>query len=544
MALLRGIHGSTMHVLSSSLSTLLPPSAAFPLVPPLSPSVPSLYLPPNVVRLAGLYYFFVLLFATGRVLRRPREAIGMARSPFMAVNAFVLALGTLTYAQTPSSTVSTADPTTYRALFTVPASADVGATLIPNIADPEAVNAQDVCPGYIASNVLHTPSGLTADLTLAGPACNVYGTDIERLSLTVDYQSADRLHIEILPTYIGVDNSSWFVLPEVLVPKPTIDADANSTGLNSDLNFVWANDPTFSFTVIRQSTGDVLFTTEGSQLVYQNQFIEFVSALPENYNLYGLGEVIHGLRMGNNFTRTFWAADNGDPIDGNIYGTHPFYLDTRYYEINDTTGDLTYVANATDSSARYTSYSHGVYVRNSHGQEVILSPKNITWRALGGAIDLTFFAGPTQVEVTKEYQLNAVGLPAMQQYFTFGFHQCRWGYHNWSDLQDVVDNFARFGIPLENIWTDIDYMKQYRDFENDPNTFGYVEGAEFLSKLHANGQHYIPIVDSAVYIPNPENVTDAYPVFNRGNDTDSFMLNSDGSLYSEFGFFLCGCYTP
>lgn len=74
-------------------------------------------------------------------------------------------------------------------------------------------------------------------------------------------------------------------------------------------------------------------------------------------------------------------------------------------------------------------------------------------------------------------------------------------------------------------------MNQYRDFENDLNTFPYEEGKEFLQRLHDNGQHYIPIVDSAVYIPNPENASDAYPTFNRGNETNSFMLNPDGSLY-------------
>jgi alpha-glucosidase len=79
--------------------------------------------------------------------------------------------------------------------------------------------------------------------------------------------------------------------------------------------------------------------------------------------------------------------------------------------------------------------------------------------------------------------------------------------------------------------TDIDYMNQYRDFENDQNTFGYAEGAQFLAGIHANGQHYIPIVDSAIYVPNPQNASDAYPIFNRGNASDAFMLNPDGSLY-------------
>ena len=367
----------------------------------------------------------------------------MAGRAFLAVASLLCASVTSVLAQTST--------TSYRAIFTVPASAQNGLPVLPNINDPQAVNAQDVCPGYTASNVVRTPYGLTASLQLAGKACNVYGTDVDALNLTVEYQSSDRLHVEIVPTYVDSSNSSWYILPEALVQKPTIDADADAV-LDSDLNFVWSNDPTFSFSVIRQSTGDVLFSSTGYKLVFENQFIEFGSSLPENYNLYGMGEVIHGLRMGNNITRTFYAADVGDPIDYNIYGDHSFYLDTRYYEVDATTGNLTYAANATNASAEYVSYSHGVYMRNSHGQEVLLRPSNMTWRTIGGSIDLYFYAGPTQDKVTKAYQTSAIGLPAMQQYFTFGYHQCRWGYTNWSELQDVVDNFAKFGIPLENIW--------------------------------------------------------------------------------------------
>jgi alpha-glucosidase len=364
-----------------------------------------------------------------------------------------LLCASLTSVLAQSSTTSSADATTsFRAIFTVPASAQNGQNVLPNIKDPEAVNAQDVCPGYIASNVIRTTHGLTADLRLAGSACNVYGTDVEALNLTVEYQSSDRLHVEISPSYVDSSNNSWYILPEALVQKPTIDADAD-TILDSDLNFIWSNDPTFSFSVIRQSTGDVLFSTIGTKFVYENQFIEFGSSLPENYNLYGMGEVIHGLRMGNNLTRTFYAADVGDPIDYNLYGDHSFYLDTRYYEVDEATGKLTYAADATNETAQYVSYSHGVYMRNAHGQEVLLRPSNITWRTLGGSIDLYFYAGPTQDKVTKAYQTSAIGLPAMQQYFTFGYHQCRWGYKNWSELQDVVDSFAKFGIPLENIWS-------------------------------------------------------------------------------------------
>lgn len=309
----------------------------------------------------------------------------------------------------------------------------------------------------------------------------------------------------------------------------------------------WGNSPSFWFSVIRKSTGDAIFSTKGSVIVYENQFLEIVSTLPEDYNLYGLGEHIHALRLGNNYTATIFAADVGDPIDYNIYGSHPFYLDTRYYS-KGSNGKLTYLpygsAHGGYGGSSTSSYSHGVYLRNAQGQEVLLRPDNITWRTLGGSFDFYFYDGPSAVEVTRQYQTSATGLPAMQQYFGFGYHQCRWGYHNWTELQSVVDNFKKFDIPLETIWTDIDCksitclwfweversltvadMDQYRDFTNDPVTFSVSEGKQFLAKLHANGQHYVPIVDSAIYTPNPDNKTDAYPTYDRGHEDGVFMLN-------------------
>lgn len=45
------------------------------------------------------------------------------------------------------------------------------------------------CPGYAASNVKTTASGLTAALTLAGKGCDVYGTDLKDLILEVSYDT-------------------------------------------------------------------------------------------------------------------------------------------------------------------------------------------------------------------------------------------------------------------------------------------------------------------------------------------------------------------
>jgi len=79
---------------------------------------------------------------------------------------------------------------------------DVPGVYIANVHDPEALDAQKECPGYTASEIHHDAFGFTARLGLAGQACNVYGTDVKDLNLTVQYQSAQRLSVSIVPTYL------------------------------------------------------------------------------------------------------------------------------------------------------------------------------------------------------------------------------------------------------------------------------------------------------------------------------------------------------
>lgn len=95
----------------------------------------------------------------------------------------------------------------------------------------------------------------------------------------------------------------------------------------------------------------------------------------------------------------------------------------------------------------------------------------------------------------------------------------------------AASNSSDILLATNSFIADIDYMKAYRDFENDPDRFSYSEGAEFLARLHQNNQHYVPIIDSAIYAPNPTNASDAYPPFDRGIEEDAFLLNTDGSVY-------------
>jgi alpha-glucosidase len=177
--------------------------------------------------------------------------------------------------------------TSFRPLPTLPIEATLGANLLPNVLDPQAADAQTVCPGYTASNVKTSDTGLTAALTLAGPACNVYGNEVDCLQLVVEYQTDERLHVSISPTYISPANESWYILSTDYVPAPS---QGGGSETSSDLKFSWSNEPSFNFEVIRKKTADVLFSTKGTKLVFEDQFIEFVTSESNNYNVYGLGE--------------------------------------------------------------------------------------------------------------------------------------------------------------------------------------------------------------------------------------------------------------
>lgn len=138
----------------------------------------------------------------------------MSRSIILHCALALLSFLALTCAQTPTSTSTTTGgwnttlagtSTSFRSVFTIPPSADRGADLIPNIRDPQAVNAQNVCPGYKASQVQSDERGVSAVLTLAGAPCSVYGNDVDVLTLKVEYQSKNRLAVKIEPAYLVND---------------------------------------------------------------------------------------------------------------------------------------------------------------------------------------------------------------------------------------------------------------------------------------------------------------------------------------------------
>lgn len=188
-----------------------------------------------------------------------------------------------------------------------------------------------------------------------------------------------------------------YQVPESVVSRPPCQEDYNGDPV---LRFDYQREP-FSFQVLR---GDqVLFDSTGTNIVFETQYLNLKTWLPDNPNLYGLGEHSDPLRLPTtNYTRTLWSRDAyGIPSNTNLYGNHPIYVDHRG---NDGT--------------------HGVFFLNSNGMDIKIDKTSdgkqyLEYNTLGGVFDFYFLAGPTPKEVSKQYS-EVVGLPAMQSYWSFG----------------------------------------------------------------------------------------------------------------------------
>lgn len=85
-------------------------------------------------------------------------------------------------------------------------------------------------------------------------------------------------------------------------------------------------------------------------------------------------------------------------------------------------------------------------------------------------------------------------------------------------------NYSQANIPLETMWTDIDYMDRRKVFTLDPKRFPIEKVRELVDYLHDHDQHYIVMVDPAVaYSDNG--------AFNRGVEQDIFLKKADGSIF-------------
>lgn len=216
-------------------------------------------------------------------------------------------------------------------------------------------------------------------------------------------RTADRIHLKITDA-----TSERYEVPESVLQRPDSKHLVSST--KSNIRFEYTASP-FSFTIHRSRTDEALFSTVGNPLIFEPQYLRVKTTLPKNPNIYGLGEHTHSFRVPTNGTTlTLWNRDAyGVPTGTNLYGSHPVYFEHR------TTG------------------THGVFLANSNGMDIKLTNDarsgGLEYNAVGGVLDFYFLAGSESdpIQLAKQYA-EVVGTPVEMPYWSFGYHQCRFGY--------------------------------------------------------------------------------------------------------------------
>ncbi|XP_050888096.1 alpha-xylosidase 1 isoform X3 [Lathyrus oleraceus] len=366
--------------------------------------------------------------------------------------------------------------------------------------------------GYRLISIEDTHDGALVGLLQVKQKNNIYGADIPLLRFYVKHETENRLRVHIT----DANNKRWEV-PYDLLPReqpPPLKKNIKrlkkkkplsvSEYSSSELVFGYTSDP-FSFKVKRKSNGDTLFDSNSNEsdpfgsLVFKDQYLEISTKLPKDASLYGLGENTqpHGMRLHPNDPYTLYTTDiSAVNLNSDLYGSHPVYMDLR--------------------NEGGKPYAHGVLLLNSNGMDVFYKGNYLTYKIIGGVFDFYFFAGPTPLNVVDQYT-TLVGRPAPMPYWAFGFHQCRWGYHNLSVIEDVVENYKKAKIPLDVIWNDDDHMDGHKDFTVNPINYPLPKLLNFLDRIHSIGMKYIVINDPGIA------VNTNYGVYQRGMANDVFI---------------------
>ncbi|GFP85341.1 alpha-xylosidase 1 [Phtheirospermum japonicum] len=360
--------------------------------------------------------------------------------------------------------------------------------------------------GYRLISIEESPNGGIVGHLQVKEKDNIYGPDIPLLQLYVKHETDKRLRVHIT----DAEKQRWEV-PYNLLPRESPPSYHQTPGAQNqnphklteyagnDLIFSYKPDP-FTFSVKRKSNGETLFDTDSyNSLVFKDQYLEISTKLPQNASLYGLGENTqpHGIKLHPNDPYTLYTTDiSAINLNADLYGSHPVYMDLRNH--------------GGEASA------HGVLLLNSNGMDVLYRGDCLTYKVIGGIFDFYFFSGPSPLDVVDQYTA-LIGRPAAMPYWAFGFHQCRWGYHNLSVVEDVVESYKKAQIPLDVIWNDDDHMDGHKDFTLNRVNYPRPKLLSFLDKIHARGMKYIVIIDPGI------GVNTSYGVYQRGLANDVFI---------------------
>jgi len=379
--------------------------------------------------------------------------------------------------------------------------------------DDDSSSSEEYINNYYLSNAKFTDdlkSKFTADLKFNGDFSpsgfkNVNFqnpqslTPIEDLSILIELQCDEMIHIKI----IDKNKERW--------ESPYSISDSYQTKIKNCQNTKSLEDVGFN---INMESGKQLYyylvkennkilTSENSRFFFSDNFIMFGEYLTSHF-IAGFGERYHDFILDDGLY-TSWPNDtSGIHFDDgkgghNLMGLQPIGLHKT--KDNKFLGILFNNINAQDT-----------YINTISDDNVLLEH-----RTIGGVIDyyLYYDEDPDKVLIKLH---DIVGQPLMPPFWSFGFHQCRYGYNNTGEIQEVYNNYTSRNLPIDTFWADIDILKDKRIFVLETTNFSALPS--LVDTMHSDNFHFIPIVDLGFKIDND----DTY--YTEGHKNNAFLISN------------------
>jgi len=118
---------------------------------------------------------------------------------------------------------------------------------------------------------------------------------------------------------------------------------------------------------------------------------------------------------------------------------------------------------------------------------------------------------------------HVFGHCAMPQYFSLGYHQCRWSYEDQKDVLGVNQGFNDHEIPCDSITLDIDYTDGCQYFTWNEKL--YPDPSGMIDTLVNDGRQLVTIADPHI------KADESYSVYREGAAGDLFVKNKDNELF-------------
>jgi len=133
-----------------------------------------------------------------------------------------------------------------------------------------------------------------------------------------------------------------------------------------------------------------------------------------------------------------------------------------------------------------------------------------------GTLEFFVMLGKTPQDVNFEYG-RITGIEPLPQYFTLGYHQCRWDKDTQKDYLFFSDKFEEIKMPCDCMWLDIEHTDDKRYFTWDKSIFPDPVG--MIKTLNSKGRNLVVIVDPHIKIDQD------YYVYKGAYENSIFLLS-------------------